>query len=200
MQRFQKLQVSIALVAVLSAMQATAGAFTIRKDAVPQIVVPAGMRPFVAKAAEDVAGDIEKIFGARPNVVVVAPDASSPAGNAIVLSKSGSGWENYAIESVQGNVLRITGSDDRGVMFGLYRFASECLGVDPFYYWSGIEPAKAVVREWKEGISIRQGDPSFKFRGWFVNDEDFLNGFRPKENGTRKIAYPRYHVVFGPSV
>jgi len=44
MQRFRKLQVSIALVAVLSAMQAAAGAFTISKDAVPQIIVPAGMR------------------------------------------------------------------------------------------------------------------------------------------------------------
>ena len=179
--------------------QATAGAFTISKDALPQIIVPAGMRPFVAKAAEDVAGDIEKVFGTRPKVVVGAPDASSPAGNAIVLSKSGSGWENYAVESVRGNVLKITGSDDRGVMFGLYRFASECLGVDPFYRWSGLEPGRMESKTW-DGISIRQGDPSFKFRAWFINDEDFLNGFRPDENGRRAIDYPRYHSCFGPSL
>ena len=54
-------------------------------------------------------------------------------------------------------------------------------------------------RVWN-GISIRQGDPSFRFRAWFINDEDFLNGFRPEENGRRKIDYPRYHVCFGPSL
>ena len=186
-------------IAALAAVQSAAGAFTIGNAAVPAIVVPAGTRPFVAKAAEDVAGDIERIFGARPKVVVGASDASSPAENAIVLLKSGGGWENYAIESAQGNVLRITGSCDRGLMFGLYRFASDCLGVDPFYRWSGLEPGRRESMTW-DRISIRQGDPSFKFRGWFINDEDFLNGFRPKENGVRKINYPRYHVVFGPSV
>ena len=141
------------------------------------------MRQFVAKAAEDVAGDIEKIFGTRPKVVVGAQNAPSPAENAIILSKSGSGWENYEIESMPRNILRITGSDDRGVMFGLYRFASDCLGVDPFYRWSGLEPSKSAAREWAGGISIRQGDPSFKFRAWFINDEDFLNGFHIHTTG-----------------
>ncbi len=34
--------------------------------------------------------------------------------NAIVLAKGGSGWENYSVESTPGNILKITGSDDRG--------------------------------------------------------------------------------------
>ena len=193
-----------ALALVASMTCGAAEPFRIAKDAMPEIVIQEGLRPFVARAAEDVAGDLEKIFGARPAISRVehververSTGCSRPA---IVLAKGGEGWENYAIESVEGNVLKITGSDDRGVMFGLYRFASECLGVDPFYYWSGLEPAKAEAKEWKS-IDIKQGDPSFKFRGWFINDEDFLNGFRPKENGKRKIAYPRYHVVFGPSL
>ena len=171
--------------------------FRIGSDAPPAICVLDGMRPFVARAAADVAGDMERIFGIRPEIV----SGATPEKNAIVLAKSdGAGWENYALESMPGNVLKITGSDDRGVMFGLYRFASDCLGVDPFRHWSGMEPAKAAVREWKDGISIRQGDPAFRFRAWFINDEDFLNGFRPKENGTRAIDYPRYHVCFGPAL
>ena len=187
--------------------------FRIAKDAMPEIVIQEGLSPFVAKAAEDVAGDLEKIFGVRAKIAVVNGQDAYDTTNSIVLFKNqttqppnhqttqpSTGWENYALESVAGNVLKITGSDDRGVMFGLYRFASECLGVDPFYFWSGLAPERKDVMEWKDGISIRQGDPSFKFRGWFINDEDFLNGFRPKENGTRKIAYPRYHVVFGPSL
>jgi hypothetical protein len=169
--------------------------FRISRDAMPRIVVGEGMRPFVSRAAADVAGDMAKAFGVRPQVVT----GSVAAANAIVLAKGGDGWENYSIESEAGNVLRITGSDDRGVMFGLYRFASECLGVDPFYRWSGREPEKTSERTWK-GISIRQGDPSFRFRAWFINDEDFLNGFRPEENGKRAIDYPRYHVCFGPKL
>ena len=169
--------------------------FRITRERMPQIVVAAGMRPFVSRAAADVAGDMEKVFGVRAQVTTgtVAP------ANAIILAKSGEGWENYSIESAPGNVLKIVGSDDRGVMFGLYRFAADCLGVDPFYRWSGREPAKAAERTW-DGISIRQGDPSFRFRAWFINDEDFLNGFRPAENGKRAIAYPRYHVCFGPKL
>ena len=192
--------------------------FGMAKDAMPEIVIQEGLRPFVAKAAEDVAGDLEKIFGVRPKIIAggprscsaadarerVPPDAAglgdSDQANTIILAKGGEGWENYTVESVAENVLKITGSDDRGVMFGLYRFASECLGVDPFHFWSGREPERKDAMEWKDGISIRQGDPSFKFRGWFINDEDFLNGFRPEENGKREIAYSRYHVVFGPSL
>ncbi|MBQ6914487.1 MAG: glycosyl hydrolase 115 family protein [Kiritimatiellae bacterium] len=174
---------------------AAAEPFRVSRQSMPAIVVRGTMRPFVMRAAEDVAADMEAIFGVRPEIA----SSAAPAENAIVLSKAGEGWENYTIESRPGNVLVITGSDDRGVMFGLYRFAADCLGVDPFRYWSGLEPAKADERAW-DGISIRQGDPSFKFRGWFINDEDFLNGFRPKENGTRKIDYPRYHVCFGPAL
>ena len=184
----------------LCALGHSAGAadsFAIRPERVPEIVLQGEFRPFVMKAAQDVAGDIEKIFGVRPEVRC---DGVAPKGDAIVLTREGNGWENYALESRPGNVLRITGSDDRGVMFGLYRFASECLGVDPFYFWSGREPEKSTGREWKDGISIRQGDPAFRFRGWFVNDEDFLNGFRPEENGRREIDYPLYHVCFGPKL
>ena len=169
--------------------------FAISTPRLPTIAISPGLRPFVRRAAEDVAGDIGKIFGARLAIV----EGAAPASNAIVLRKEGEGWENYAVESKPGNVLEITGSDDHGVMFGLYRFASECLGVDPFYHWSGREPAKAAERTW-ESISIHQGDPSFRFRGWFINDEDFINGFRPEENGKREIDYPLYHVCFGPSM
>ena len=137
---------AFAIAALCPALLLAAAPFRIGREAMPKIVVGDAMRPFVMRAAQDVAGDMEKIFGARPEIVTGA----APEQNAIVLAKAGEGWENYAIESMPGNVLKITGSDDRGVMFGLYRFASDCLGVDPFYYWSGLEPAKAVVREWKE--------------------------------------------------
>lgn len=42
--------------------------FRIAKDEMSEIVIQEGVRPFVAKAAEDVAGDLEKIFGVRAKV------------------------------------------------------------------------------------------------------------------------------------
>lgn len=168
--------------------------FRIAREAMPQICVEPGLRPFVARAAEDLANDLEKIFGVRPKI---GPETAQA--NAIVLSKSGEGWEKYELRSDPGNVLRITGSDDRGVMFGVYRFCSDFLGVDPFYHWSGLFPALAASRDWPE-IALSQGEPSFRFRGWFINDEDFLNGFNLATQGTRPIDYERYQVIFGPDI
>ena len=76
--------------------------FRVSRQAMPAIVVCEAMRPFVMRAVEDVAGDMEAIFGVRPEVV----SGAAPAKNAIVLSKAGDGWENYTIESLPGNVLK----------------------------------------------------------------------------------------------
>jgi len=179
-----------------------AAAFSISGEKMPEIVVDDGLRPFVMKAATDVAGDLERIFGVRPTV---RSRGAAVSASQIVLKKGGTGFENYQLESLDGNRLEITGSDDRGVMFGLYRFASDFLKVDPFWWFArtadGTSPSHAPRTEMRwESISLQQGDPSFRYRGWFINDEDFLNGFLPEENGVRAIDYPRYHVCFGPTV
>ena len=183
--------------ACLAALVAKAGEpFRLDASKLPKILVAPGLRPFVWRAAQDLAGDFEKVFGRRPAVA----EGSGVVENAIVLGKAGEGFERYALKSEQGNVLRITGSDDRGVMFGVYRFASEFLGIDPFYYWSDLEPLRRTLLGWPTGIALEQGEPAFRYRGWFINDEDFLNGFRPAENGSRQIAYPLYATCFGPEL
>ena len=59
------------LALAVSMMCGAAESFRIAKDAMPEIVIQEGLRPFVTKAAEDVAGDLEKIFGVRAKVSVV---------------------------------------------------------------------------------------------------------------------------------
>ena len=183
-------------VLVVPLIAAAAEPFRIASDAMPSICLQGELRPFVTRAATDLAGDLEKIFGVRPQVVTNA-DASA---NAIVLRKAGSGFERYSLASGPKNTLVVSGSDDRGVIFGVYRFCSDFLGVDPFYFWSDLEPARRTEQDWSDGISLAQDEPAFKYRGWFINDEDFLNGFRLEENGTRRIDYPLYHVCFGPKL
>ena len=100
---------ALAFALVASMMCGAAEPFRITKGEMPEIVIQDGLRPFAAKAAEDVAGDLEKIFGVRAKVTARG-DARPPvaATNCIVLTKGGEGWENYFIESEQGNVLKIT--------------------------------------------------------------------------------------------
>ena len=187
---------SILAFCLVSIASEAAVPFVIDAEKLPVICVEPGLRPFVMRAAQDLAGDIERVFGRRPEVVM-APGRTE---NAIVLGRNGTGFERYALSSATGNVLRIVGSDDRGVMFGVYRFASDFLGIDPFYYWSDLEPERRTRLDWPDGIALEQGEPAFRYRGWFINDEDFLNGFRPESNGKRKIAYPLYATCFGPEL
>lgn len=182
---------------------ALAEPFEISCEAMPRILLESGLRPFVEKAATDVADDLERMFGTRPDVQVGLPSAEIE--NAIVLTKQGDGFEMYGLRSESRNRLRITGSDDRGVMFGLYRFASDFLNVDPFWWFArgadGSSPSHARrERMYWPNISLVQGEPSFRYRAWFVNDEDFLNGFLPEENGRREIDYQRYSVCFGETI
>ena len=90
-------------------------------------------------------------------------------------------WETFSIAVVSHpfkNVKRalvIYGSDDRGTAFGLFEL-SRMLGVSPFYWWADVTPTHHNNLFITPGESI-QGPPSVKYRGIFLNDEDW--GLRP---------------------
>ncbi|GAB3261587.1 hypothetical protein GCM10027347_26700 [Larkinella harenae] len=106
-------------------------------------------------------------------------------------------WENYRVLS-SGNWLFLTGSDERGTMFAIYDFLEKQLGVDPFYFWTDREPAKQPTLRW-EAVSIQQHTPTFRYRGWFINDEDLLTEW-VNSGAARNIDYPYYKQVVDPSV
>ena len=84
-------------------------------------------------------------------------------------------WEAFQTEVVQNpidgisNALVISGSDKRGVIYGLYDI-SEQIGVSPWYWFADVPPAKHT-----EVYALKkrklQGPPSVKYRGIFINDE-----------------------------
>lgn len=87
-------------------------------------------------------------------------------------------WEVYKIDIVENpfdgvdKALVITGSDKRGTMYGLFSI-SELMGVSPWVYWADVNPVK------KETVSFRYSElrttskePSVKYRGIFLNDEE----------------------------
>jgi hypothetical protein len=88
-------------------------------------------------------------------------------------------WEAYQVRTLD-NTVWLVGSDFRGTAFAAYTL-SERLGIDPLYLWTGYTPAKHPT------LILRQTEfiadpPTFKYRGFFHDDEDILP--RPfDENG-----------------
>jgi hypothetical protein len=102
------------------------------------------------------------------------------AGKLNVSSVTGS-WERYRIQAVKEpfpgipRALVIAGSDRRGTAFGIFS-VSETIGVSPWVWWADVAP------EHRDSLSIDAGPitstaPSVKYRGIFINDEDW--GLQP---------------------
>ena len=178
--------------AMLCAGVARAEVFAfVTAERVAPIVVAAGEPAYVRLAAEDLASDVLKITGRKPEVSV---GGELPQGACVTLgTKPGGGpWESYRVEAKDGRLV-IEGGDARGTMFGVYAFIETYLKVDPLGFWSGREPEKRPELAWK-AVSLISGSPSFKFRGWFINDEDLLTEWM-ESGGTRNIDYPFYGQV-----
>jgi hypothetical protein len=171
--------------------QAFAGGFDfVTTERVATIVVAQGEPEYVRLAAEDLVADVLKITGKRPDLVV-GGGALAARASVWICTKPGGAWESYRVESRDGG-LDIEGGDARGTMFGVYAFIEQYLKVDPLYYWSGREPARRTELRW-ESVSLVSGPPSFKFRGWFINDEDLLTFWKP--GGKRELPYKFYSNV-----
>ena len=158
----------------------------------------------VAKAIEDLCKDICAVSGKNAEVKPYLPlqcggklivgTLTNPRftdflqQNGIDTSAMAGKWENYLIRTV-GDALLIAGSDERGTMWGIYEFSQKYLGVDPLYLWTDHAPAakkEVIVPE----VDIVDGPKTYKFRGWFINDEDLIEGFC---RGSKPDAAYRFH-------
>ncbi len=129
-----------------------------------------------------VVGGMELPAGIRCAVIVGTVGRSGwidelAAAKKIDVSAIEGGWERYAVRLVDrpGRGLRkalvIAGSDRRGAAYGLLS-VSRAIGVNPWYWW-----ADAPVAH-RDRLTLRVADftsksPSVKYRGIFINDEDW---------------------------
>jgi len=170
-----------------------------------EIVVGAAENLNVRQAATFLAGDIEAISGYRP-LIVTAPSAgktsirlvtvgNGPLPSAIDVSTLRGQWENYRVITAPATVW-LVGSNPRGTAFAAYTL-SERLGVDPLYLWTGYVPEHHDPLVLK-ATRFAQGPPTFRYRGFFHDDEDILprpfdaRGY-PLQTGDVPLAwYRRY--------
>lgn len=92
--------------------------------------------------------------------------------------------------------LVIAGSDMRGTIYGLYSLTQDGLGVDPLRFWTE-KPVTARKTLFLGHMNHLEGQPYFKYRGWFTNDEDLLQGW----HGTKHWIAPEiYDAIFATAL
>lgn len=83
----------------------------------------------------------------------------------------------FEISEDKKDILRVIAKDELGIIYGILYISEKYLGVEPFWFWNHKEPEK------KEFALIPMADymsppHRVKFRGWFVNDEVLLTGWK----------------------
>ena len=163
-------------------------------NATADVYVDAHDYQLASIAAGLLADDVQRVTGHRP---AVKSDAAQLDGDAVIVGTLGhcavidklaadgtihvkaiaGQWETFTWEVVDhplANVKRalvIAGSDRRATAYGVFEL-SEAIGVSPWYWWADVTPAH------RDALYVRpqpmqQGPPSVKYRGFFINDEDW---------------------------
>jgi hypothetical protein len=181
-------------------------------DANTTILLGADEAPALAAAVEDLAGDLEKVLGRKPRIVRRPEDAGASAivvgqkstiatglrgtatGNpeSFSISLKRTGWKTGPARAVL-----LTGADLRGAIYAVYQFSEQYLGVDPLYFWTDHTPARKERVEMPATLSETFPAPVFKYRGFFINDEDLLTGWAPGEQHDRTgISLAVWNKIF----
>ncbi len=162
------------------------------------ILISADDLKVVSIVANDLATDVERVANIKPRVRTTRDD---PSKNIVIIGTLGKSsviddlvkrgkidisriknkWESFQIETIPKpfpgveNAMIIAGSDGRGTAFGVYEL-SQRIGVSPWVWWADVAPDK------RDRVVISRGkytssEPSVKYRGIFLNDEDW--GLQP---------------------
>lgn len=163
----------------------------------------------VRYAVDDLADDLTRVSGRRPVLMDALPPAGAQhtllvatlnldgmAGYLAALGLDPSAIvgkeEHYMLAPFAGG-LAVIGSDRRGTMWGIYECCRRYLGVDPLYLWTDHAPVRRTVLSLPEEV-LTDGPKTYRFRGWFINDEDLIEGFC--RQGTPEKDY-RFHGDYG---
>ncbi len=162
-----------------------------------ELLLDAAEAKVVHVAAAALADDVERVTGHRP---AVSTDPAHPAGATVIVGTVGRSatidrlarerlidvsaiqgqWESFLLTSVEqpfpgvGRAWVVAGSDRRGTAYGLFEL-SRLIGVSPWVWWADVPPPRRSELHLTGRATI--GPPKVKYRGIFLNDEDF--GLKP---------------------
>jgi hypothetical protein len=170
--------------------------------AIPTFYYDAKDAKVVQIAAEAFANDLKLISGKQLSVIpanVISTEYAIVAGTIgqskmidelikerlVDVSTIKDKWECFTIQIIKNNsrfknakspfrgvaqLLVVSGSDRRGTAFGIFHL-SRLMGVSPFVWWADVTPQKKT-QLYLSGSYVSK-PPSVKYRGIFINDEDW---------------------------
>lgn len=178
----------------------TSNAFALAgDDDVADLVLSPDDAPVVRLAAQGLADDLGAVTGRTPALkqqndalpgrpqVWIGTLGRHPAIDRLVAARRldvrdlKGAWESFVIAVVERpapgvpRALVIVGSDRRGTAYGAYEL-SRAIGVSPWRWWADVPPPRRDQLHVAAGTR-RFGPPSVKYRGIFLNDEDW--GLQP---------------------
>ncbi|HVT89268.1 MAG TPA: glycosyl hydrolase 115 family protein [Tepidisphaeraceae bacterium] len=142
--------------------------------------------------------DVERVTSKKPRVINSAAQLGSNAiivgtidhsqvvdqlieSRKIDVSDIRGQWESFKLQMIDHplpnvqSALVIVGSDRRATAYGIFEL-SRAIGVSPWYWWADVTPLHQDALVIKPA-TIKDGPPSVKYRGIFINDEDW--GLQP---------------------
>ncbi|MGC2299591.1 MAG: glycosyl hydrolase 115 family protein [Acidobacteriaceae bacterium] len=175
-------------------------------DARVTIVVGEDEPDPVHRAADDLDADFEKVFGTKPKIA----DHAGEGGATVLIGEVArlpqdkrpanvTDAESFSI-AVSGKNLVLAGADMRGTIYAIYQFSQEYLGVDPMYYWTDHEPLRRMRVEVPATLNKVYPAPAFKYRGFFINDEDLLTGWAPGAKDHAGISLEAWNKIYETSL
>ena len=196
------------------------GAFVITttEHAAP-IVFDEADHSVVGIAARALGTDIEAVSGLQPSVgnditpgtmpIIVGTLSQSTLINALAEGRKldvtgiAGKWEAYTLQVVSNpqedisQALVIAGSTPRGTAYGIFEL-SRLMGVSPWIWWADVVPEHRSTLYATPG-TLTVDEPSVRFRGIFINDEDW--GLEPwaaanMDTSIKNIGPRTYERVF----
>lgn len=162
-----------------------------------------GESSYVKLAAEDLCRDIERVsFGAvgvlgADNAKIFIGTKESTGVNALPfadrLLKELALSEQFVIHVFDKGAV-ILGADYLGTMWGIYTFSKEHLGIEPTYLFSDAQIKKHKRLVLDEG-TVSDYPRTYRFRGWFINDEDLLTSLDRSAGHRAELKINHYHII-----
>ncbi len=163
------------------------------EGAAATIVFDADDAEVVATVAQCLSDDVNLVTGKTLSVTNSLDGVSYPiiagtvgqskfidnlvASGAIDVSEVAGKWEAYGLAVVEkpaegiDRALVAYGSTPRGTAYALFEI-SRLMGVSPYVWWADVKPEERDALYVTPGVTT-VGEPSVKFRGIFINDEDW---------------------------
>lgn len=195
------------------------GAFSLVTDnQIAGLVIDKNDAEVVKIAAQNFSNDVKLVTGNQLLIgnkvtagkpIIIAGTLGSPLidqlmKNATSLDGIRGKWEAFGITlikdvTINGNadILLVAGSDPRGTAYGLFELSRK-IGVHPFYWWADVTPKKMKNLYVAVNGSVIEF-PSIKYRGIFLNDEDWgLNPWAANNVDTdvKDIGPKTYEKIF----